>query len=112
MSRNAGDERKKPTSIRRPVDRTNASAILILDQMTQQEDREMSFQLSCPQCGPRDVYEFRYGGQINDEVPANFPGVQKERWYHRLGCRRWLLAERDIRTNHVVRTDWLGGHGA
>jgi sarcosine oxidase subunit delta len=65
----------------------------------------MSFLLTCPQCGPRDVGEFRYGGQI---VPAwsggNLPGSQQERWYHRLGCRRWLAAERDVRTNTVIGT--------
>jgi sarcosine oxidase delta subunit len=65
----------------------------------------MSFLLTCPNCGPRDVSEFRYGGQ---DVPAggggNLPGPQRERWYHRLGCRRWLRAERDVRTNTVLRT--------
>ena len=68
----------------------------------------MSFLLNCPNCGPRDVSEFRYGGQV---APANgggnLPGPQRERWYHRLGCRRWLSAERDVRTNEVVRTGWL-----
>ena len=32
---------------------------------------------------------------------------QRERWYHRFGCRRWLAAERDVRTNEVLRTGWL-----
>jgi len=74
----------------------------------------MSFLLPCPNCGPRDVAEFRYGGQILPPSPetslpigGNLPGVQHERWYHRLGCRRWLTAERDVRTNEVVRTGWL-----
>jgi heterotetrameric sarcosine oxidase delta subunit len=73
----------------------------------------MSFLLTCPNCGPRDVSEFRYGGQIPpalvDGVPTgmNLPGRQRERWYHRLGCRRWLAAERDVRTNEVLRTGWL-----
>jgi sarcosine oxidase delta subunit len=69
----------------------------------------MSFLLSCPNCGPRDVQEFRYGGEL---LPAgvgggNLPGPQRERWYHRFGCRRWLVAERDVRTNEVLRTAWL-----
>jgi sarcosine oxidase subunit delta len=69
----------------------------------------MSFLLVCPNCGPREVYEFRYGGEILDPARpgSNLPAVQPERWYHRLGCRRWFAAERDVRTNTVVRTGWL-----
>lgn len=75
----------------------------------------MSFLLTCPNCGPRDVHEFVYGGQI---LPAaglaasNLPGPQRERWYHRFGCRCWLVAERDVRSNRVHRTDWLDGGSA
>jgi sarcosine oxidase delta subunit len=75
----------------------------------------MSFLLVCPNCGPRDVTEFRYGGQLLPAgAPAggNLPGPQRERWYHRLGCRRWLVAERDVRTNEVRSTAWLGEGGA
>jgi sarcosine oxidase delta subunit len=68
----------------------------------------MSFYLTCPNCGPRAVEEFRYGGQI---LPAaagsNLPGPQRERWFHRFGCRRWLAAERDVRTNEVLHTGRL-----
>jgi sarcosine oxidase subunit delta len=74
----------------------------------------MSFFLVCPNCGLREVYEFRYGGEIL-ETPAgpghpagsNLPGPQRERWYHRLGCRRWFTAERDVRSNTVLGTAWL-----
>jgi sarcosine oxidase delta subunit len=72
----------------------------------------MSFLLPCPNCGRRESTEFRYGGQI---LPAGFspgsnlPGLQRERWYHRFGCRRWLVAERDVRTNEVLGTRWLDG---
>jgi sarcosine oxidase delta subunit len=53
--------------------------------------------------------EFRYGGQLPPEAPAgaNLPEVQSERWYHRHGCRRWLVARRDVRTNEVKETRWL-----
>jgi sarcosine oxidase delta subunit len=70
----------------------------------------MSFLLPCPNCGPRDVSEFRYGGQVLPQLPfgGNLPEVQKERWYHRHGCRRWLTARRDVRTNEVLETAWLG----
>jgi len=77
----------------------------------------MSFLLSCPHCGNRSVYEFRFGGEVKtrpqpdasaDEwctytyTKANLAGVQKEWWYHRSGCRQWLQAVRDTRTNDVL----------
>lgn len=79
----------------------------------------MSFLLRCPNCGPRDVYEFRFGGETRtrpdpdaDDAAwsrylyfrANEAGVQKEKewWYHRAGCRAWFLAVRDTRTNLVL----------
>ncbi len=68
----------------------------------------MSFLLTCPNCGPRDVQEFRYGGELFAAGgAANLPGPQRERWYHRLGCRQWLVAERDVRTNDVLHTGRL-----
>jgi sarcosine oxidase subunit delta len=73
----------------------------------------MSFLLICPNCGPRDVQEFRYGGQILAiSATGNLPGPQRERWYHRFGCRCWLFAERDVRTNEVLRTGWLDGEAS
>jgi sarcosine oxidase subunit delta len=35
----------------------------------------------------------------------NAAGVQREWWYHRQGCGTWFLAERDTRTNEVVKTE-------
>lgn len=74
----------------------------------------MSFCLTCPNCGPRAVEEFRYGGQIlptgaanQPAAGSNLPGPQRERWFHRFGCRRWLAAVRDVRTNEVLRTGRL-----
>ena len=76
----------------------------------------MSFLLECPNCGPRDVNEFGYQGEITSrpkESPEfraltsylyfrrNVAGVQREWWYHRSGCRDWFIAERDTRTNVV-----------
>jgi sarcosine oxidase subunit delta len=70
------------------------------------------------------VYEFRWGGaQSQRPAPGasreawvdylylrpNVAGVQREWWYHRLGCRRWLLAVRDTRTNAVAETFWPPG---
>jgi len=34
----------------------------------------------------------------------NVAGVQREWWYHRVGCGVWFVAERDTRTNEVVST--------
>ena len=79
----------------------------------------MSFLLGCPHCGPRDVYEFRYGGEYQKRPAADAPrdawvgylylrsneaGVQREWWYHRLGCGLWFLAWRDTRSNTVQET--------
>ncbi len=70
----------------------------------------MSFLLNCPNCGPRDVAEYRYGGEIAEPTAGtNLPGSQRERWYHRSGCRRWLLVERNVRTNQILTTAWLTG---
>lgn len=66
----------------------------------------MSFLLNCPNCGSRDVSEFSYGGQIA-ATGTNLPTIQTERWVHRFGCGRWLIAERDLRTNLVRQTGWL-----
>jgi heterotetrameric sarcosine oxidase delta subunit len=79
--------------------------------------------LTCPHCGPRNVNEFRHGGETNprpsdpsavdDAAWADFLymrqntlGVQTEWWYHRQGCGQWFLAERHTGTNAVVRT-WV-----
>jgi len=87
----------------------------------------MSFLLPCPNCGARRVDEFTYGGefQLRPSVPVsatawgqylygrrNVAGVQTEWWYHRLGCGRWFLAERDTVTNEVGRTFWRAPGGA
>ena len=76
----------------------------------------MSFLLTCPNCGVREVTDFGYGGEVVTRPRAtpsrrelnaynyfrrNVAGVQREWWYHRSGCRAWFLAERDTRTNAV-----------
>ncbi len=77
--------------------------------------------LDCPNCGPRNVSEFRYGGEVNPRLRdpgttaadawtdylymrANVSGEQTEWWYHRNGCGLWFLAERNTLTNVVRRT--------
>jgi sarcosine oxidase subunit delta len=77
--------------------------------------------IACPNCGPRNEQEFRYGGAYNSRPPeslavppdewvdyiymrANKQGLQKEWWYHRAGCQLWFLAERHTKTNVIERT--------
>ena len=81
----------------------------------------MAFLLACPNCGERSVYEFRFGGELmsrpapdasTDEwtdylyARGNVAGQQQEWWYHKFGCRKWLLAIRDTVTNQVRETSW------
>ena len=82
----------------------------------------MSFLLGCPLCGLRDVYEFRFGGEIQKRpapgsapetwgaylyARTNIDGIERAWWFHRAGCRRWFQAERDTRDNRVLQTAWL-----
>ena len=77
----------------------------------------MSFLLTCPNCGPRSAYEFRFGGEYNPRpsgpvsdaewtdyvyLRRNVCGEQVEWWFHRLGCESWFIATRDTRTNEVI----------
>lgn len=83
----------------------------------------MSFLLECPHCGLREVADFAFGGEISErpkQAPSfrelneynyfrrNVAGVQREWWYHRSGCRTWFQAERDTRTNEVLRVGLPG----
>jgi sarcosine oxidase subunit delta len=34
-------------------------------------------------------------------LPENAEGPQDERWFHRLGCRRWVTVTRDTASNEV-----------
>jgi len=72
--------------------------------------------LTCPVCGKRNAYEFRFGGEDKGPPPAETEpsadqwcaythmnhctaGVQKEWWFHRDGCGIWFTVYRDTRTN-------------
>jgi sarcosine oxidase subunit delta len=76
----------------------------------------MSFTITCPICGKRDLYEFRFGGEERGVRPeyenltpqawcdyvhlrTNRPGPQQEWWFHRDGCGRWFTVWRDPMTN-------------
>ncbi len=77
----------------------------------------MSFLLPCPVCGPRDAYEFRYGGEVKRRpapgsatavwadylyMKVNAAGFEQAWWFHSQGCRRWFQAGRDTRDNRVT----------
>ncbi|MDA4122468.1 MAG: sarcosine oxidase subunit delta [Thaumarchaeota archaeon] len=87
----------------------------------------MGFLLACPNCGQRDVYEFRFGGEVHARPQfgaskkdwmdyvyrrSNTAGVENEWWYHRMGCRRWFQATRDTTNNSVLRTFWTDQEGS
>jgi sarcosine oxidase subunit delta len=74
--------------------------------------------ITCPVCGERDYTEFRYGGDATKPRPAhgtgdrrawhdylfvflNPKGLHREYWQHVLGCREWLVLERNTATNQV-----------
>ena len=76
----------------------------------------MTFRLTCPVCGARDVYEFHYGGPERGPRPAqeglagedHFRWVQfrmtrsepqEEWWYHAAGCGVWFSTWRNPATN-------------
>ena len=70
----------------------------------------------CPNCGERHYTEFRYGGDATKLRPEhgsgelkswhdhvflfdNVKGEHREYWQHVLGCRQWLVLERNTATN-------------
>lgn len=76
----------------------------------------MSLRIPCPHCGLREAEEFRYGGEVRsrpgvDSPPEawvdysflrqNVAGMQKEWWFHRLGCGQWFNLERDTVNNQI-----------
>ncbi|MBW1698428.1 MAG: sarcosine oxidase subunit delta [Deltaproteobacteria bacterium] len=79
----------------------------------------MTLTLTCPICGKRNAYEFRYGGEEKGPPPernnmapeawysrihANncAAGPQKEWWNHRDGCGTWFTLHRNTLTNLEV----------
>ena len=79
----------------------------------------MSLTITCPICGKRDGYEFRFGGEERGPRPdergltheqwcdyvhmrVNKGGIQREWWYHREGCGSWFTIERNTLTNLEV----------
>jgi sarcosine oxidase subunit delta len=76
----------------------------------------LSLLVPCPHCGERPYTEFTFGGELlplgSSDPDADFArvylrenvdGSQEERWFHLLGCRRWLTLRRDTVTNRIER---------
>ncbi len=81
----------------------------------------MSLMITCPICGKRAGYEFRFGNETRGPRPAEKPdltpeewadythfrdnaaGIQTEWWYHRDGCQTWFTIRRDTVTNREVK---------
>jgi len=81
----------------------------------------MAFTITCPICGKRNGYEFRFGGEDKGPRPVDaelsekswcdyvhlnrsVAGVQKEWWFHRDGCGAWFTTLRDTTTNLETKT--------
>ncbi len=76
--------------------------------------------ITCPICGKRSGYEFRYGGEDKGPRPAEagltaqswcdyahlnscIAGAVKEWWCHRDGCGIWFTIYRDTTTNLATK---------
>jgi len=73
--------------------------------------------IPCPHCGSRSSEEFAYLGDATPDRPAddapeadwfafvylrdNPAGPLHELWHHVLGCRSWIVIERDTVTHEV-----------
>jgi heterotetrameric sarcosine oxidase delta subunit len=86
--------------------------------------------IPCPHCGPRNSSEFAWTGERSPRprpgeaatTPArwraylyereNPAGWTTETWYHRFGCRRYLVVERHAVSNEIRRCEPAGGRGA
>ena len=76
----------------------------------------MALTITCPVCGKRNGYEFKFGGEEKgprpeeeDLTPESWcdyvhqnqcvAGVQEEWWFHKDGCGAWFTIYRDTTTN-------------
>ena len=86
------------------------------------------FILECPNCGPRNVSEFRYGGEVQGRPDPNEASVEEwtqylymrqnklgyhyEWWYHRAGCGKWFIAERHTQSHELRATRFWSSEAA
>lgn len=76
----------------------------------------MSLRITCPTCGTRAMEEWVHGEMFDlpdtltdDERDIdrgffhnNTEGVISEAWFHLYGCRRWIVVQRDTRTDQIL----------
>ena len=75
--------------------------------------------IPCPWCGERDESEFSYGGSARplpsldadaaawrDALYArdNPKGWREELWFHRFGCRQWIVVRRHTVSQEIVES--------
>jgi len=68
----------------------------------------MALTITCPVCGKRNGYEFRFGGEEKGPRPdekdlSPQAGVQQEWWCHKDGCGSWFTIHRDTTTNLEIQ---------
>jgi methylglutamate dehydrogenase subunit B len=92
--------------------------------------------IPCPFCGERESGEFVYLGDAKPQRPAvhsvdgadaadatetfyeyvymrdNVAGNMREYWYHGLGCRTWLVVERNTLSHEIISVCAAPGAGA
>jgi len=84
--------------------------------------------IPCPHCGIRGNDEFTLLGAAGLSRPApdapaeawhdyvhlrdNPAGPHRELWHHTLGCRSWLVVQRDTRTHAVLSVTLARDHAA
>ena len=81
----------------------------------------MPLMIPCPTCGPRPYGEFWCSGELPDGhsddavtdptdldadyarvwLRRNVAGLQRERWFHHAGCRRWVTIRRNTVSNEI-----------
>ncbi|MEM6616032.1 MAG: sarcosine oxidase subunit delta [Pseudomonadota bacterium] len=81
--------------------------------------------IPCPHCGPRDIREFSYRGEVPTPRPdpqgsspddwcdyvyrrTNSPDVIREYWQHVMGCRQWLIVTRNVTTHEILGAEIVG----
>jgi len=77
----------------------------------------MALRITCPNCGSRSVEEWFHGEifDVPDHITDpdardldrayfhdNAEGPVREAWFHRYGCRRWIVVTRDTRTDTII----------
>lgn len=85
--------------------------------------------IPCTNCGPRNSAEFAYFGETRPRPDVNNvelaewstylytrrnpAGWTTEHWYHRDGCKKFIVVERDTVTNEIRDTRIPGaGHAS